>query len=30
MMNALQRDISQLEEENAVMVQQIMDLTKGL
>jgi chromosome segregation ATPase len=30
MMNALQRDISRLEEENEVMVQQIMDLTKGL
>jgi chromosome segregation ATPase len=30
MMNALQRDISWLEEENEVMVQQIMDLTKGL
>jgi chromosome segregation ATPase len=29
-MNALQRDISRLKEENAVMVQQIVDLTKGL
>jgi hypothetical protein len=29
-MNALQRDILRLEEENAVMVQQIVDLTKGL
>jgi hypothetical protein len=29
-MNALQRDISRLEEENTVMVQQIMVLTKGL
>jgi hypothetical protein len=29
-MNVLQRDISRLKEENAVMVQQIVDLTKGL
>jgi hypothetical protein len=29
-MNALQCDMSRLEEENAVMVQQIVDLTKGL
>jgi hypothetical protein len=29
-MSMLQRDISRLEEENEVMVQQIMDLTKGL
>jgi septal ring factor EnvC (AmiA/AmiB activator) len=29
-MNALQRDISRLEGENKVMVQQIMGLTKGL
>jgi hypothetical protein len=30
MMNALQRDISWLEGENEVMVQQIVGLTKGL
>jgi hypothetical protein len=30
MMNALQHDTSRLEEENEVMVQQIMGLTKGL
>jgi hypothetical protein len=30
MMNAFQRDISRLEEENEMMVQQIVDLTKGL
>jgi predicted nucleic acid-binding Zn-ribbon protein len=29
-MSTLQRDISWLKEENEVMVQQIMDLTKGL
>jgi hypothetical protein len=29
-MNALQRDISRLEEENEVMVHQIVGLTKGL
>jgi hypothetical protein len=29
-MNALERDISWLEEENEVMVQQIVGLTKGL
>jgi chromosome segregation ATPase len=30
MMSTLQCDISRLEEENEVMVQQIVDLTKGL